>query len=430
MQRNNGTALLDATRRGSFQEVTEILERFGNPDFCDETTGEAALHLAITNNPDPISQLLIVNKLLEAGASIDRANVLTGKTPLYLAVETNNEDIARLLLNRKASANKIAKDSTSPLSIAIFNNRLAMVALLIDHGAILDMELYRELAKLCQHNLDKKPYIKTLKKKLFTAINEPNSREAINRKISLCEDALNPFKALGEIMHIKCGPRACSIKRGTLLDIHSTLLCAREYRDAMHDFDHAPNAPTSEDLETAIKQKNLGKVEFLLTTNDDLITNNAFFLAATSGHVGIMKEFIKVYLQNENFSRLNDFILSAKNRCRGCAPSKRKMASQLSNSVKMIKDEIIAQIKASDGEEKTQKATAAYDRTTDVGRIIYIQRKQTTCKEGHGSLKIIKEILDSARAATPLRALSFLARPYEAASNRVDASHGMERVAL
>eukprot|EP00347_Sterkiella_histriomuscorum_P011982 403370348 len=63
---------------------------------------------------------------------------LTG-TPLYAACEAGKYDIAKYLIERNADL-EIKKDDQSPLMIAIINNHPQIVELLLEKGAILNLE--------------------------------------------------------------------------------------------------------------------------------------------------------------------------------------------------------------------------------------------------------------------------------------------------
>lgn len=405
--------LLLAAENCNFQTVSKLLNsNAGLVHYCDEETGETALHLTIKNGNVALEQNqdLIAIKLLDSDAEVNRGR-RDGKTPLYLAVENNKTWMASMLLKHQANPNKAANDGTTPLLMAIQKNNLEIVALLIQYRATIHENMYEALENLCKNNPRKKPFIRALKDRLLTVINRPSTPNNIDEKIRLLTDALNKHSYLGRIMRIKCGVMACNMKRGTLLKIHTALVCAREYKTAIVDFNG--KVTTTEDIVTAIHDKKQGRFEYLLSSTEisDAAFNNIFLRAAISHHRGMMQQLIKTIFSSEAMlTNLQNTILFAQQQCRGYSPCQRRKAARLQDAIKMIKDDIIRQIEASEGEDKERKATEALDPASEIGKIIHIKRKNTACKQGHGSLKLIQKILDNARQLSPLR-INALHRP-------------------
>lgn len=114
---------------GSGARVTALAE---DARGCDATP----LHVAIDNN-----HLFVARAVVEAGADVDAARVCggrTGVTALHLAAVRRNADAVKLLLDSGASPGAQDGDGCTALHIAARGGQLAIVQLLVKHGAPLD----------------------------------------------------------------------------------------------------------------------------------------------------------------------------------------------------------------------------------------------------------------------------------------------------
>ena len=143
-----------ACRDGELSKVQAALEQNNSLAGSADDTGDTALHQAVEAN-----QLDVVNELLDRGASAD-AKRADGVRPINLALRKNNRPLAEKLLARGAEyniyiaacfgdfdyiSNALANDPSlanfedsahvHPLTAAVDRKDMALVKLLLDHGA-------------------------------------------------------------------------------------------------------------------------------------------------------------------------------------------------------------------------------------------------------------------------------------------------------
>jgi hypothetical protein len=99
-------------------------------EYNKNTLKTPLIYAIESNNPDT------VNLLLEKGASVNYINKLNNSTPLLYAIESGKSDIIELILRKKPNIEHINNESKTALDIAIDNNNLDIINLLIDKGAI------------------------------------------------------------------------------------------------------------------------------------------------------------------------------------------------------------------------------------------------------------------------------------------------------
>lgn len=410
MQGRNPQRIFTAARDGSVHEVTNALREDVPADFADEDEGFTALHLAVEQQHylvvatllDGVSREIMPEEVVVNKADVNRVRTDNGKTSLQIAVEKNDIHIARLLLIKgKANPDK-AKDPKSntisachkkPLLLALEHeaNNLEMVSLLIECGAQIDPSLFPALARVCKHNSDQKLFIRGLKQTIFARINawDMTNEQLLDQKISILEDAFNPVKPLGKMMYTQCGLMPCRKKRGTLLAIHTALVHAREYKEAKNRHLQANQPLTNEDLITAINEKKTGAMEYIINTMEGSISHEAFFAGSSSSDANIAKQLMNYFLDQNRIEQLHPYLVNAKQSRCNCV-----LKSRIYQFIKMVKDKIIEAIKTAPENEKLSAAEDATKIATDTGRIIYMQRKTTTCKPNHGSLKQIQKIIN------------------------------------
>ncbi|XP_057330690.1 serine/threonine-protein phosphatase 6 regulatory ankyrin repeat subunit B-like [Microplitis mediator] len=128
----SGTVLDLAITVGSI-EIIDILLNAGakiNPF----TSGIKPLHWAIAQN-----KYEVVEHLIKHGADIN--DISDYRTPLQIAVERENKKIVELLIEKKVDINRGGTNGKSAINIAIENDYLEMVYILLDAGAAVNPDM-------------------------------------------------------------------------------------------------------------------------------------------------------------------------------------------------------------------------------------------------------------------------------------------------
>ena len=123
-------------RKGDIEKLKELIEE--NPDiihFRDIDYGETPLHVAIYENCEDISLLLI-----EKGADINAISLLFGIPVLTTAI-SKNIDLAKLLIEKGVDINPKVQDEYIPLTKATVYGQIELAKILIRKGAKLDVNL-------------------------------------------------------------------------------------------------------------------------------------------------------------------------------------------------------------------------------------------------------------------------------------------------
>lgn len=133
---HHGDAVLSDMCALALVEIAEELLRHGaNPRWRHRHNEETVLHAAARcPTPDP----RIVDVMHDAGADLNALTHLD-ETPLDACVLTNNTTIARRLLERGADVNLGHECFGPPLHHAAGDDKLAMIDLLIDFGASIEL---------------------------------------------------------------------------------------------------------------------------------------------------------------------------------------------------------------------------------------------------------------------------------------------------
>ena len=167
---NNGTTPLILTAQKGFEEISRLL--LAVPDInidAHRTDGTTALLCAVENNFAGLVEQLVrrgadVNQLFDNDASplvlaLDNGSVevakrllgapairvnqatTSGITPLILASKIDHKEIIKLLLSRGADPNMIDNAGISALHFACTYGNTAIVEMLLDAGAGMDLEV-------------------------------------------------------------------------------------------------------------------------------------------------------------------------------------------------------------------------------------------------------------------------------------------------
>jgi ankyrin repeat protein len=125
--------VLTAIAEGNAAALATALSEGADPHTVDTEGVPAILHAADTGRVD------LVQPLLDAGASLAATDNI-GWTPLMAATVSTSDPsgLVRFLLDQGANANHVAREDT-PLTIASSEADLAVVTLLLDHGADPDL---------------------------------------------------------------------------------------------------------------------------------------------------------------------------------------------------------------------------------------------------------------------------------------------------
>ncbi|MES2624725.1 MAG: ankyrin repeat domain-containing protein [Pseudomonadota bacterium] len=136
-------ALMAAARAGSIEAVKVLLNAGANVNGTEALDNQTALMWATAED-----HIDVVRMLLDAGADPNmqaRVSELTkrknadfpsgGFAALHWAARNGNEAMIRLLLDRKADINVKNGDGSTPMMLAIVNDRFDIAALLLELGA-------------------------------------------------------------------------------------------------------------------------------------------------------------------------------------------------------------------------------------------------------------------------------------------------------
>ncbi|MGC4017219.1 MAG: ankyrin repeat domain-containing protein [Luteolibacter sp.] len=133
-----GQALHDACAKGDAREVGRLLEAGADPNLpisgraCCYSVNEWPINTATTQG-----DVGIVRMLLDHGAKIDKPDS-EGLKPIHLAAQSGNLEMVKLLLSRGAgihSPSGYSKSTETPLESACISGDLAMVKYLVAQGA-------------------------------------------------------------------------------------------------------------------------------------------------------------------------------------------------------------------------------------------------------------------------------------------------------
>ena len=152
------TPLLEACSQGHVDVARYLLDHNANIDAPTETTSDSALTWAGTlgneatvaiesdsNKDSPLTFACrkghcdVVELLLERNANIEYCNK-EGLTPLMLAAHEGHTDVVQKLLKRMPDVEHRNKDGCTALMFAAFVGHVKVAAMLLDHGAKINVE--------------------------------------------------------------------------------------------------------------------------------------------------------------------------------------------------------------------------------------------------------------------------------------------------
>ena len=111
-------------------DIFQLLKKYGANLEEVTNTGKNIIHIAAESNQPSMMMYLYLNEAQDI-SSLDE----NGSTPLHWACYYKAEECVNYLLNLKADINAQDKEKYTPLSIAVSNNKVSMVKLLLRKGA-------------------------------------------------------------------------------------------------------------------------------------------------------------------------------------------------------------------------------------------------------------------------------------------------------
>ncbi|MCF6239977.1 MAG: ankyrin repeat domain-containing protein [Bacteroidales bacterium] len=123
------TPLTIAVKEENLEIIKFLLENGADPMQKDWTGKTAINELIFTKNPEGIGKLL-----LEYGADIEYKGYF-GQTPLMHAVKMDKYIVTMAYINLGANVNAVGKYEVTPLSLAVREESIPLLQLLIKHGA-------------------------------------------------------------------------------------------------------------------------------------------------------------------------------------------------------------------------------------------------------------------------------------------------------
>jgi len=120
--------LIAAAGAGNLAELVRAIDEGANIDAADKLKRTAIFAAAFTNRPT------VIKELAGRGARIDDKDT-AGMSPLHAAVATGSGDALLALIKLRADVNGRDVSGRTPLHIAAATNQVALVDLLLTHGA-------------------------------------------------------------------------------------------------------------------------------------------------------------------------------------------------------------------------------------------------------------------------------------------------------
>ena len=122
----NGVTPFHIASQGGYKEIVQILLDVGAKPNLINKNGETPLYTASLEG-----HTIVIELLLNVGADPNLADRRNGVTPLYIASQGGYKEIVKLLLDAGADINAFRDDGSTPITIAIVNNQVEVVKVLL-----------------------------------------------------------------------------------------------------------------------------------------------------------------------------------------------------------------------------------------------------------------------------------------------------------
>ena len=195
---------------------------------------QTPLFWAMCNNNQKMALVFLKNGACNSVNTIVRGGRYSGETPLYLAVRNDDFLIAELLLglggckyiNKKVSNSSNGRNYKTPLCLAIDNNNLEMVKILVEHGAEIE-EGYIQPAGLSQEVMSYLQVIYNFQQKqsedklrlVFKQISKNNAYEQSNKTVEAVSEFYCPTQRTKDMVRL------------AFCDSFKKILCKRKLKD-------------------------------------------------------------------------------------------------------------------------------------------------------------------------------------------------------
>ena len=129
-------ALIDAIENGNLADVQKLLpsaDHLENFQTKDEKTGDSLIHFAVRSGKNDILEFLLKERRLNPNLTNSNKD-----NPLHLAIENNDIKAVEILLEAGAAFWVHGKHGNTPLHLAVRNDNYEISEILIDQKADLD----------------------------------------------------------------------------------------------------------------------------------------------------------------------------------------------------------------------------------------------------------------------------------------------------
>lgn len=131
-KKNGLSALIQASMSGSITSISELIHAGADANHICHEGHTPLIRACLFNNVEGVT------KLIEAGAHIDYREPKDGFTAIHFAIIPDETEIPKRLLQAGASVALANNNGSFPLEMAVKNNNIELVSLLLNFGADID----------------------------------------------------------------------------------------------------------------------------------------------------------------------------------------------------------------------------------------------------------------------------------------------------